>query len=688
MSVEIIQHFSYPPTLMKGACETISLASDGDASKCAEIFVTNNADKWTFFCAYCQKASCDIGAFICHIRLEHLNVQTDSSSSNQTTELETNFCSLPNDNNLILPVTTKHNAVANDGEQPMHRNLIKEELAMDSNQEHLQTNFAEVSKIVDITLLMQPESNEMENLLVNKNSTATSNLSNELQDQFYEINEFEDVPESMANNDFDDDNESNTVSCYSLTDDDTYLESNDTNIASGSKPHKRKKKTTNAADSESLKHKCPICNRQFKTKKGAIHHILYKHKKNMKLPIKCSMCRRGFNTKSGLKAHLKSHDEKYHLQCPVCPSKLNERYFITHVLMHESDTCFPCQVCGKVYNSNAERRQHWETHAKAKPFDCKICYRRYRKQQYLTRHLKIHNQYQCNFCPAEFVSTKTQPAPYMCTSCENVPDIKQKAEHLRSLAHKNHVFDSDEDTLPTYNPTDEVDNKQILVFNNNGDATRDESYNDSSIPDSYSLHEQIDDDNDDELLSIEDGSDMEFLDETYDIDNKDADDDDVPSSSGQQISQSDGDSTLKCSYCDTVFKSKKSLAPHLKCHIKNDHADFPYKCSYCNRGFKSKSGIRFHYKTHNKNKYQFRCPICPFSGYREGDFINHVLTHETESCFPCQVCAKLLPTNAERAKHWKTHLKEKPHGCKYCYRRFSLKHNLHRHMKTHIEYTE
>ncbi|XP_065365665.1 zinc finger protein Xfin-like [Calliphora vicina] len=679
MSVEIIQNFSYPP-LKKRPREIISLASDGASSKCAEIFVTNNADKWTFFCAYCQKATCDIGAFICHIRLEHLNVQTDSSSSNQTTELETNSCSLPNDNNLILPMTTKHNAVANDGEQPMYRNLIKKEVAIDS--------------------LKQPESNEMENFLANKNSTATPNLSNEILEQFYEINEFEDVNESMTNNDFDDVNESNTLSCYSLSDDDTYLESNDTNTASCSKPHKRRKKITDAADSELLHHKCPTCNRGFKTKQGAIQHILHSHDENyhMKLPIKCRVCSRGFHTASGLKAHIKSHDEKKHLQCPICPSKHKETNFITHVLTHECDTCFPCQVCGKVYNSNVERMQHWETHAKDKPFDCKICYRRYRKQQYLTRHLKIHNQYQCNFCPAEYVSTKTERAPYMCTSCENVPDIKQKAEHLRSLAYKNHVFDSDEDTLPSYNPTSEVaaqdnkksnDIKQILLFSNNNDATRDESCNDSTTPGPFSLNEQIYNDNNDELLSIEDGSDLEFLNETDHIVIEDGDDDDdMPSSSGQHIFQSDSDTPQKCSYCDRVFKSRQALAPHLKCHINNDHADFPYKCSYCNRGFKTKSSLTFHHKTHDKNKYQLRCPICPFSGFREGDFINHVLTHETESCFPCQVCAKILPTNAERATHWKTHLKEKPHGCKYCYRRFSLKHILHRHIKTHIEYTD
>lgn len=44
-----------------------------NSSRCGEIFVTNNANKWTFVCTFCQKSTRDIGEFVCHIKFKHMN---------------------------------------------------------------------------------------------------------------------------------------------------------------------------------------------------------------------------------------------------------------------------------------------------------------------------------------------------------------------------------------------------------------------------------------------------------------------------------------------------------------------------------------------------------------------------------------------------------------------------------------
>lgn len=46
-----------------------------DFSRCGEIFVTNNARKWTFVCTFCQKTTRDIGEFVCHIKFKHMPEQ-------------------------------------------------------------------------------------------------------------------------------------------------------------------------------------------------------------------------------------------------------------------------------------------------------------------------------------------------------------------------------------------------------------------------------------------------------------------------------------------------------------------------------------------------------------------------------------------------------------------------------------
>ncbi|XP_065365089.1 uncharacterized protein LOC135958143 isoform X2 [Calliphora vicina] len=172
MSVEVLQHFS--PAPVRSACETISLASDG-SSKCAEIFVTNNADKWTFFCAYCQMATVDIGAFICHIRLEHLNRQTSEIQSKNSTTIA---ATRANDSNLTGVVATTQNVEAEDEfmadaqqQPPQNEIVIKQEVT--SNQENLQSFGSEKENLIDnkLSTIFEENNANFENLYQN-----TSNL--------------------------------------------------------------------------------------------------------------------------------------------------------------------------------------------------------------------------------------------------------------------------------------------------------------------------------------------------------------------------------------------------------------------------------------------------------------------------------------------------------------------------------
>lgn len=54
------------------ASPSVSSGLPYTSSKCGEIFVTNNAQKWTFVCIYCQKSTRDIGEFICHLQYKHM----------------------------------------------------------------------------------------------------------------------------------------------------------------------------------------------------------------------------------------------------------------------------------------------------------------------------------------------------------------------------------------------------------------------------------------------------------------------------------------------------------------------------------------------------------------------------------------------------------------------------------------
>lgn len=77
-------------------------------NRCGEIFVANNAKQWTFVCTFCNKSTRDIGDFICHIKMDHLEesdefehqygsefygdgVNPDQDSCAQDQDVRTNF---------------------------------------------------------------------------------------------------------------------------------------------------------------------------------------------------------------------------------------------------------------------------------------------------------------------------------------------------------------------------------------------------------------------------------------------------------------------------------------------------------------------------------------------------------------------------------------------------------------------
>lgn len=164
------------------------------------------------------------------------------------------------------------------------------------------------------------------------------------------------------------------------------------------------------------------------------------------LPFKCFYCKKGFKSKQAIYYHHRTHDKQNQLQCPMCPvSHCTENLFVSHVLTHESPTCFPCQVCGQPSPTPEKRLEHMKSHESERPFGCTYCFRRFRKKHFLTNHLRMHCQYLCDFCPAEFSAQQAQRRPYACPSCETLPDIRIKVEQQRSFAVKIQTLESDQE---------------------------------------------------------------------------------------------------------------------------------------------------------------------------------------------------------------------------------------------------
>ena len=80
------------------------------------------------------------------------------------------------------------------------------------------------------------------------------------------------------------------------------------------------KKLIQIPDNEKMKmHKCEICDKEYKNKKGLGNHFNNVHKFNLIKEHQCNICQSGFDLQSQLTWHMKiAHENKKQHKCDSC----------------------------------------------------------------------------------------------------------------------------------------------------------------------------------------------------------------------------------------------------------------------------------------------------------------------------------------------------------------------------------
>ncbi|XP_005185552.2 gastrula zinc finger protein xFG20-1 [Musca domestica] len=405
---------------------------------CGEIFVTNNAKKWTFVCTYCQKSTRDIGEFVCHIKFKHMGGIHHSDEDDDDDAAD--------ENNATRKA---HNSMAED--------------SYNQGQDYFDcTNYLDVNVHIEDSDEQQSSSSRSRktpNSKTNRNGADVVNLLDEEEEEEeqeeeenkydnnktsaqYEYESVEDDEQAILIEDADQQNEN-----PQHMDEDTNKEfllqamgnDNDSLIDDIASMVKGNKKRNRPHVKGSFS--CKLCEKTFQYFSLYRNHMI---KHSNFTPFKCEFCDKGFKSKQAIRYHMKTHSTEKEFQCPLCPSNFaTSSVFISHVMTHESATCFPCMVCGKILSSEHEREEHVETHSEERPYSCSFCSKRFRQKHHLSNHLKLHCRYRCDFCKVSFNSTQTQRRPYACPSCEDIPEIRQQVERRRAL-----LFRPSTDVLP------------------------------------------------------------------------------------------------------------------------------------------------------------------------------------------------------------------------------------------------
>ena len=126
----------------------------------------------------------------------------------------------------------------------------------------------------------------------------------------------------------------------------------------------------------------------------------------------CGVCGKRFYRREDFLNHTtNSHKIPRPFQCKVCKKRFTQKHYVTlHMRVHTGERPYKCKLCPNTYTHKTSYTIHMRIHNGDRPYMCGICGKKCYDKSGLTSHMRSHTKetpYECEVCGRRFTHSKS-----------------------------------------------------------------------------------------------------------------------------------------------------------------------------------------------------------------------------------------------------------------------------------------